>query len=254
MRPTRVLMAVSAVALVATACGDDTTEPGAAASQAATASSSAASGGAVADLPPAEILAKAKAAILAAKSVRLKGGGTSGSDSFEIDMRYGADGQATGTVASGGQTIELRRDDKTIYLKAPAAFWQSSGAGAEAAKLFGDKFLKAPLTDQRVGQLATFTDKNGFVGQVLDPGGELTRGEAKDIRGTASIGLVSKGGTDDGGTLYVATGGEPYPLQLAPEAPGGDQGQLDFLEFDAPVTVEVPPAAQTVDVTKLAGN
>lgn len=253
MRPTRVLMAVSAAALVATACGDDTTEPGAAPSQAGT-SSSAAAGDDLSALPAAEILTRAKAAIQGAKSVHLTGGGTSGSDSFEIDMRYGAEGAATGTVSSGGQTIELRRDGETIYLKAPAAFWQSSGAGAEAAKLFGDKFLKAPLTDQRVGQLATFTDKDAFVSQVLDPGGELTKGDTKDIRGTKAVGLVSKGGTDDGGTLYVAAEGQPYPLQLAPDAAGSDQGQLDFLDYDAPVDVEVPPAAETVDVAQLGAN
>jgi hypothetical protein len=252
VRPTRVLMAVSAAALVATACGDDTTDAGAAGPTGSSSSSAAAPESDLASLPPKEILAKAKTAITGAKSVHLKGGGTSGADSFEIDMRYGAEGKAYGTVASGGQTIELRRDGQTIYLKAPAAFWQSSGAGAEAAKLLGDKFLKAPLTDARVGQLATFTDKNGFVSEVLDPGGELTKGEAKEVNGTPAIGLVTKG--TDGGTLYVATEGEPYPLQLSPEGSGTDEGKLDFLEYDAPVEVQIPPAAQTVDVTKLAAN
>jgi len=252
VRPFRVLMAVSAAALVA-ACSDST-EPPAAGPSAAASSSSASAGADLASLPPKEILAKATAAIKAADSVRLKGGGTEEGQNFEIDMHYGSAGQAYGTITSSGQTIELRRVGQVVYLKADAAFWQAT-AGAEAAKLLGDKFLKAPLTDRRIGQLASFIDKNTFVGEVLQPDGELAMGDTRDIRGTSAIGLVSKGGADgDNGTLYVAAEGEPYPLQLAPEAGSGETGSLDFLDYGEPVTVETPPAADTVDVTKLGSN
>ena len=47
--------------------------------------------------------------------------------------------------------------------------------------------------------------------------------------------------------------GEPLPLQLLPVAASSDTGTLDFLDYGKAVTVEVPPAAQTIDVTKL-GN
>jgi len=255
VRPSRVLLAVSAAALVAAACGGDSTEPAAAPSSSAAASSSSApAGGDLASLPPKEILAKATAAIDAADTVRLKGGGSSEGDNFEIDMRYGSAGQAYGTVSSSGQTIELRRVGQVIYLKADTAFWTAT-AGAEAAKLLGGKFLKAPLTDPRVAELASFTDKEAFVGEVLEPDGELTMGDTKEVRGVPAVGLVSKGGTaGDNGTLYVATEGEPYPLQLAPEAGSGETGYLDFLEYGEPVTVQAPPAADTVDVTKLGPN
>ena len=256
MRPFRVLLAVSAAALVAAACGDDSTEPAAAPSQAGSSSSSpsAAAGGELAALPPEQILAKAKTAIESADSVRLKGGGSSGSDTFEVDMRYGADDKAYGTVSSSGQTIELRRIGQTVYLKADAAFWQATGGG-EAAKLLGGKFLKAPLTDARVKQLADFTDKDAFVGQVLDPDGALTKGDIKQIDGKSAIGLVNKTtATNEGGTLYVATEGEPYPLQLVPDAGSKDNGSLSFTEYGQTVEVKVPSAAETVDVTKLGAN
>lgn len=251
VRTLRVLMAVSAAALVAAACGDDSTPTGsAAAPTSAAASSSAAAGGDLASQDPGEILNKAKGAITAVKTVRLKGGGTSSGQTFEVDMRYGEDG-AYGTVSNSGQTIELRRVGQTVYLKADAKFW-SSTAGADAAKLLGGKFLKAPLTDPRVQQLATFTDKDGFVAQVLQADGEVTKGEAKEIRGTPAIGLKSGSGTNTG-TLYIATEGEPLPLQLVPDSGGGEAGSLDFLEYDEPVKVETPAAAETVDVTKLGG-
>ena len=248
MRPTRVLLAVSAAALLAAACGDDTSGTGAPAAAGSTSASASAAGGELASLDATEILTRAKTAFKKAESVRLTGGGASGGESFKVDMRYSAD-KAIGTVSSSGQEIELRRIDKTIYLKADKAFWTQS-SGAAAAELLAGKYLKAPLTDQRVAQLVSFTDKDAFVEEVLDASGTITKGEPKDVRGTPAIGLINKD-TDGGGTLYVATSGEPLPLQLLPVAGTSDSGTLDFLDYGKAVTVEVPPAAQTIDVTKL---
>ena len=252
MRPTRVLLAVSAAALVAAGCGDDSTSGTAAPATDRAATSSPAAAGDLASLSAEQILAKAKAAIKAADSVRLKGGGSSSGQSFQVDMRYSSDGKAIGTVSNAGRTVELRRVGQVVYLKADAAFW-SSTAGAQAAKVLGGKYLKAPLTDQRVASLAAFTEKDAFVDEALKGSGTLSKGGTKDVRGTPTIGVVSKQ-ADSGGTLYVATTGQPYPLQLVPSAGGTDRGSLDFLDYGKPITVAVPPAAQTVDVSSVGGN
>lgn len=257
MRPTRVLLAVSAAALVATACGggDDSTTSAAAPSQAAgsattsAAPSSAAAGGGVADLPATEIFARTKAAFKKADSVRLKGSGQSGTTKFAIDMSYATAGNAVGTVTNGGQTIELRRVGQTVYVKADQAFWTKS-AGAAVGQLLGGKYLKAPLSDPRVKQLGGFTDKNSFADEVLTPANDVTKGDTKTIRGVPAVGLVDKSSTGSA-TLYVATTGEPVPLQLTPSSGGNNEGSFDFLDYGKPVDVTAPPAAQTVDATKL---
>jgi hypothetical protein len=254
MRPTRVLLAVSAAALVATACGDDSTSNAAAPSQAAgstaaSASPSTAAGG-VADLAATEIFARTKAAFKAADTVRLKGSGASGTTKFAIDMRYSTAGNAVGTVSNAGQTIELRRIGQTVYVKADKAFWTKS-AGAAVAELLGGKYLKAPLADPRVAQLGAFTDKNSFADEVLSPSSNVTKGDSKSIRGIPAIGLVDKASSGSA-TLYVATSGQPVPLQLAPTSGAGNEGSFDFLDYGKPVDVAVPPAAQTIDSTKLA--
>jgi hypothetical protein len=255
LRPTRVLFAVSAAALVAAGCGDSSDTPAAAGSgtpsASASASASSSSGGGTADLSATEILAKAQAALKAAPSVHLKGSGASEGQTFEIDMRYGEGKKAAGSITSAGQKIELIRNGQTVYMKADAKFWTSS-AGPEAAKLLGGKYLKAPLTDQRVAALATFTDKDSFTGEVLKPDGTVTKGETKDIRGTKAIGLKSSG-SGGGGTLYIAAEGEALPLQILPESGGKDVGQLDFLDYGQTVNVDEPPAAQVIDVAKLGG-
>lgn len=257
MRPTRVLLAVSAAALVASACGgDDSTTTAAAPSSAGgsattttAAPSSAAAGGGVADLPATEIFARTKAAFKKADSVRLKGSGAAGTTKFAIDMHYATAGDAVGTVTNGGQTIELRRVGQTVYVKADRAFWTKS-AGAAVGQLLGGKYLKAPLSDPRVKQLGAFTDKNSFADEVLTPAHDVTKGDTKTIRGVPAIGLVDKSSTGSA-TLYVATSGEPVPLQLTPSSGGGNEGSFDFLDYGKPVDVAAPPAAETVDSTKL---
>lgn len=258
MRPTRVLLAVSAAALVATACGNDSTSGAAAPSQAAGSSGSAtsaspsAAGSDISGLAATEIFARAKAAFKKADSVRLSGSGASGTTKFSIDMHYAASGNAIGTVGNAGQTIELRRIGQTVYVKADKAFWTSS-AGAAVGNLLGGKYLKAPLTDQRVAQLGAFTDKNSFADEVLSPSSTVTKGDTKTIRGIPAIGLVDKSSTGSA-TLYVATTGEPVPLQLAPSAGAGgagNSGAFDFLDYGKSFDVAVPPAALTIDSAKL---
>jgi hypothetical protein len=157
VRTIRVLVAASAVALAAVACGQDATTTagsGSAAPAATSAAASAAAAGGVAGLPATEILARAKTAFTQASSVHVTGRGASGSSTFSVDMRYGADGKAVGKVDNSGETVEIRRVGQVIYVKASPAFWTAAG-GAKAASLFGGKFVKAPLADKRLASVVS---------------------------------------------------------------------------------------------------
>jgi hypothetical protein len=255
VRPIRVLVAVSAAALLAAACSTDssTAAPsgpgGASATAPATAS---ASGGEVAALPAAAILSRSRTAFTKATSVRVTGGGTSGQDAFTVDMRYSAGGKAIGTIQNGGQTIELRRTGQLVYIKADKAFW-TSVAGAQAGALFGEKYVRAPLTDKRVEGVVSLTDKGSFVDSALSTKSPVTKGAPTTVNGTPAIGLTIKA-PSGGSTLYVATTGEPVPLEAKPDAGGTDTGKVDFVDYGAAVDVPTPPAAQTVDVSVLPGG
>jgi hypothetical protein len=255
VRPIPVLVAVSAAALLAAACsaGSSTTAAAPGGSGSGTAAATApASGGQVAALPAAEILSRSKAAFKKATSVHVTGGGASGQDAFKVDMRYSAAGKAIGTIANGGQTVELRRTGQIIYVKADKSFW-TSAAGAQAGTLFGGKYVKAPLTDKRVGAVVSLTDMGSFIDSVLSGPGPITKGAATTVNGTPAIGLTIKA-SSGGSTLYVATTGEPVPLEAKPEAGGTDTGKVDFVDYGATVDVPTPPAAQTVDVSALPGG
>jgi hypothetical protein len=86
---------------------------------------------------------------------------------------------------------------------------------------------------------------------VLKPTGTVQKGPQKTIRGTQAVALDVSG--QDGGRLYVATRGQPYPLQITSTS-ASEPGTIDFLDYGAPVTLTPPPAEQVVDTAKLNGS
>jgi len=244
------LVVVPAAVLLVGACGNDTTAGNGSLgpSSSVTASGSTAPG--AAGLSADEILKQSTAALQAAKSVRIKGEGGSGTQRFAIDLRYSGDA-STGTLGINGQTIELRKLAQTVYLKGSREFWVGNG-GETAAQLLAGKWLKTPLADRRFAGLSELTDLKKAATGILDPDGTITKGAQKTVNGVPCVGLVSSG--KDGGTLWVATTGQPYPVRIEPSTQSAESGALDFSEYGESVTVGPPPAEQVVDVSKLPGN
>ena len=138
MRPFRLLGAIPAAAVLLVAgCGGGSTSGSGSPAPSAPAASPAPAGNGVADLPADEILARAKAAVRKAESVRVKGGGSSRGAQFQLDMRYGTGAKAIGTISNNGQTVELRRIGGVVYLKAGKDFWTSIGGARTAAAVAG---------------------------------------------------------------------------------------------------------------------
>jgi hypothetical protein len=242
VRPIRTLVASTAAAVILAGCGG--TEV---AGKGVPASPSPSDNG-VAALSAAQILSKAKAALKSADAVRIKGTAGSGAERFDIDMRYTAS-LAQGTLAVAGQPIEIRRIGETVYVKGSREFW-TNRVPAAAVELLTGKWLKSPVTGPQLGELAEVTDLSKAADGILEPDGTITKGEKKVVAGTPAIALVSSG--TDGGKLYIATIGKPYPLQVVPTK-ATDVGQIAFTEYGKKVTVSPPPADLVIDVSKL-GN
>jgi hypothetical protein len=118
VRATSLLVAVPAAVLLVAGCGEDTTAGSGSLGPSSSVTASGSTGPGVAALSADEILKKATTALQAAKSVRIKGEGGSGAQRFAIDLRYAGD-TSTGTLGINGQTIELRKLGRTVYLKLP---------------------------------------------------------------------------------------------------------------------------------------
>ncbi len=191
MRVTKALTVIAAVALVAlTGCGSSTGS--------ASSSTSASSNG-VADLTADEILVKTAAAAKGQTSVHIAGEGTTNGQPFGIDMKLSKDAGGTGTITIGTDTLQVIYVDGAVYLKGDSAYW-TSRANAATATLIGDRWVKAPATDESFASFAQIGDFTIAVENLLKPDSAITKGEPADVDGQPAIPLVS---TD--GKLWVAT-------------------------------------------------
>lgn len=113
------------------------------------------------------------------------------------------------------------------YVKIPQDFQIPAGPGMALA-LVPQTFMK--LTDPE---------------ELLKPQGSLTKGQTKTINGIPAIGLVDS----DKSILYVATAGEPLPLQI--ENPDGSVANFTY---ETNVDVTAPPASAVVDASAFASS
>ncbi|MGO9752634.1 MAG: hypothetical protein ACLP8S_25170 [Solirubrobacteraceae bacterium] len=206
-------------------------------------SSASSSGNGVASQSPQQILAAASKAAASLTSVHIAGRSTSSATPIELDVTL-ASGDGEGTITVSGESLEVRSVGKYLYIKAGSDFWEHY-ANAAAAKLFSGKWLKAPQSGQ-FAALAALTDKQQILGEMLAQHGQLAKGGTSTINGQPVVALIDK--AKGGGTLYIATTGKPYPIQIT--GSGASAGKVVFDAFNVPVTIS--PPAGSIDLTKLS--
>jgi hypothetical protein len=192
-----------------------------------------------------EIVADAKAAAKKAGSVHFHGSIVESGTPLKVDIRIDGTKAGGGSITIQGSKVELVRVGNEAYLKGSPAFYRQIG-GATAAALLKGKWLKGSATSGDLASLAALTDINKLFDAALKPTGTITKSKEATVDGQKVIGVESS----DGGTLYVATAGEPYPIQIT-QASGSSTGTLHFDEWNQPVDVKAPKDA--VDISKLKG-
>jgi hypothetical protein len=164
---------------------------------------------------------------------------------LNLSLRAGVGSQ--GSLTLSGHTVQLVTLGKTVYLKGDAAFWKSFGNSAVASLLAG-KWLAAPATGSfaSIAKLGTLTD---LFNTTFSSHGKLVKSATTKVDGVAAIGLRD---TTNGGTLYVATTGKPYPLELVKSGTKSG-GALTFTGFNAPLEISAPKGAISLGQLKSAG-
>lgn len=198
-----------------------------------------------ADKTAKEIVADSKAAAKKASSVHFHGSIVESGTPLKVDIRIDGAKGGTGSLTIQGAKVEIVRVGNEAYLKGSTAFYTQI-AGAAAAKLLKGKWLKGSATSGDLAALAALTDIDKLFEAALKPTGTITKGKEATVDGQKVIGIDSS----DGGTLYVATTGEPYPLEIT-QASGNSTGTVHFDEWNEKVEIKAP--ANAVDVSKLNG-
>jgi hypothetical protein len=204
---------------------------------------SSSSGNGVEAKSPTQILEAAKAAAAKASSVHIDGTIASGGKPISLNMALLAGKGGKGTISQEGFTIQLIQVSGAVYINGTAAFYKHVG-GAAAAQLLQGKWLKAPANSGELASLAELTNLAKLIETALSGHGTLAKGAVTTVAGQKAIGLRD---TTKGGTLYVATQGNPYPLEIVKS--GKESGKVVLDRWNQPVTLAAPAGA--IDISKL---
>jgi hypothetical protein len=205
---------------------------------------SSSSGNGVASKSPEQILAASKAAADAAGSAHVSGSIVTGGGPIGLNLSLSSGG-GRGQLSLAGLGFELIQTGATVYIKGSAALYRHI-AGAEAAKLLQGRWLKAPSSAPEFASIASLTNLHGLVDATLADHGALTKLPPATVEGQSVVGLRDAA---IGETIYVATSGKPYPVQVARSGSGG--GTVHFDSWNTPVSIA--PPANSIDLSQLRG-
>ena len=237
--------AVSSSAVSSAAPSPGASSPGASSpgpSAAPTGSAGPAASGPLAGLAPTRVLAKAQSAMSGAKSVHFVASGTGQTGGTTgLDLHLLANGDAAGSFKLATQPLEIVRKGTSAYLSGDPAFMARVAPGR--TDLAG-RWVKLPADDPAVADLLAVADLRTGLGGVLLPKGPLTFGPTGPVDGHDTVAIVESG--PSGGIVHVAADATPYPL-LVESLPGAaSNSTARFSEWDQPVTITAPPAAQVI--------
>jgi len=199
-----------------------------------------------------DILNDAATALSSAQSVHLAGiapattasAATGNTGAVNIDVKLSRTGDADGTIKVQGANVRIIVVKGAIYLKSKQLFEQVGGA--QAAALLDDNWVKlsvtAPGASQITSGIGQLTDFTKLADNLRHPTGTVSKGGQATINGQSAIAV-----SDSQSTLYVATTGKAYPLQV--QSKSDSSQKLNFTEYDQNLSVTAPGGA--LDISQL---
>jgi hypothetical protein len=196
----------------------------------------------VAAKSPKQIVTAATNAVANVSSVHVSGALANAGSQTRLDLSLVSGKGGRGSLSQGGLSFKLVALNQQLYISGSPTFWRQFG-GANAAQLLSGKWLKAPAGGQ-FASLAMLVDARTLFNQLLSSHGTLSKGKTTTVRGHKVVAVTD---SSKGGTLYVATTGQPYPIEIVKN--GSPGGRVDFDQFNQPVSLSAPSNA--IDVSKL---
>jgi hypothetical protein len=197
----------------------------------------------VASKSAAAIFSATRVAVDGLKSVRISGSLVSGGTPITLDLRLVAGKGASGSMSEDGLGFRIVAVDNVAYINGSPAFWKHFG-GAAAATLFNGKWLKASATSGSFATLGALTNLHELFGQLFSTKDTLAKTATSTVDGQKVIGVRD---VSQGGTLYVATTGKPYPIEIAKT--GSDSGRITFDQFNE--SVSLTPPSSSISLSQL---
>jgi hypothetical protein len=188
-----------------------------------------------------ELLARCEAALKAAPSFRMKSTATVG-DIVQVTEAIHVGDNVKGTQVVQGLKTQFIRVGKDLYINGSEAYW-SNKVNLEGLSKVIYKWVKVDASDPSHAPLA----------QPFDESATFTGTLSRD--GTSTIGgkpvFVIKSSAD--AVLYVAAGGEPYPLKIEATqsvAAATAHVVVEFSDFGTITTTIAAPSGPILTMTK----
>jgi hypothetical protein len=194
------------------------------------------------------IVSESNAVADAASSVRVSGSIVSAGKPISIDLSLVSGKGATGEISQSGVSFKLILVGSTAYISGSPSFYRSLG-GAAAAQLFQGKWLKASASSGEFSSFSSLANMRKLLDSTLAGHGTLQKGATTTVNGQGAIAVND---TTKGGTLYVATSGKPYPIQISKG--GSENGKITFDRWNQPATITAPANAVSLSELKSAGG
>jgi hypothetical protein len=194
---------------------------------------------------PAQVVADAKAAATSAKAVHVSGAITDAGQPLTLDITIVKDAGGQGTMSESGLKFEIIRVGNKAYIKGSDAFLRKF-AGTAGAQLLRGKWLQGSATTGDLAALAPLTDIAKLFNGALGSHGKLENKGETTFKGQKVVAIKD---TTEGGTLYVASTGTPYPVAIVG---GKDKGTITFDNWNDTVSITAPKGA--VDMSKLGSG
>ncbi|MDE3069295.1 MAG: hypothetical protein KGJ43_01025 [Acidobacteriota bacterium] len=197
----------------------------------------------IASKSPTEILNAAKSAVAGASSVHVSGSASSNGTPLSLDLELVTGKGAKGTVSEHGLSFQLIELGGYIYINGSQAFYTHFG-GSAAAALFKGKWLKAPANQAEFASLSSLTNLQTLLSSLLNQHGTISSTGTSTVAGHKVVGLHD---STAGGTLYIATDGTAYPVEVTKG--GKESGTITFDRWNQSVSLSAP--ANAIDITQL---
>jgi len=187
----------------------------------------------------AQVYNDAKEAATGASSVHISGAFKDASKTVKLDLVLGAVA-AKGFMAQDSARADIARVGNTAYMRASADFWRTF-AGAAAAQVLHDKWLKGSATKQPFSAFAQFMSIDALLSEAFKGHGKLTNLGERTYNGQKVVAIKD---AKDGSIVYVAATGKPYVVATT----GG--GAISFTDWNKQVSITAPAGA--VDISSLS--
>lgn len=205
-----------------------------------------AQGGALNGLSADQIASRATADLKVVSSVHVKGSVQSSGQTIALNLTLGTQG-CTGTMGISGEgSFVLLKIGKTLWIKPDDKFWKhaAGSAGSAVTDLMSGKYIKTSAKGSSLASIGALCNPAQFAKSFGSNMTGMAKGSTTTIAGQPALQIKDSG---DAASAFVTVDAKPQFLRLDG---GGSNGRLDFTDYNAPLHLTAPPAAETLDGAK----